>query len=52
MVGEVLHGTFDVGKNTLLPYLLARGVRTLDYVLVSHLDFDHVRWPFVCDAGN
>ena len=42
MVEEILHGSYDVGKNTLLPYLLARGVRSLDYVMVSHFDFDHV----------
>ena len=42
MVEEILHGSYDVGKNTLLPYLLARGIRSLDYVLISHFDFDHV----------
>lgn len=35
--------SFDVGKNTLLPYLLKKGVTKLDYILVSHFDSDHVR---------
>ena len=33
---------YDVGKNTLLPYLLDRGVKSLDYVIISHFDFDHI----------
>lgn len=32
---------FDVGKSTLLPYLLARKVKKLDYVIISHFDQDH-----------
>lgn len=35
--------TYDVGKNTLLPYLLARKVKKLDLLLISHFDEDHVR---------
>ena len=33
---------FDVGKNILLPYLLDRGIKKLDYIMVSHFDTDHV----------
>lgn len=33
----------NVGKNILLPYLLDRRIRKLDYVFVSHFDTDHVR---------
>lgn len=33
--------TFDVGESTLVPYLLNRGVDTLDYIIVSHFDADH-----------
>lgn len=33
---------YDIGKNTLIPYLLARGVKHLDYVVISHFDTDHV----------
>lgn len=35
--------SFDVGKNTLLPYLLKKGITKLDYILISHFDSDHVR---------
>lgn len=34
-------GSFDVGKNTLLPYLLDRGISKIDYLMVSHFDSDH-----------
>lgn len=33
---------FDVGKSTLLPYILDRGYTTLDFVIISHFDNDHV----------
>lgn len=32
---------FDVGKNTLFPYLLDRRITKLDYIFVSHFDADH-----------
>lgn len=35
--------TYDVGKNTLLPYLLDRKISQIDYLMVSHFDFDHCR---------
>ena len=31
----------DVAKNTLIPYLRSEGIDTLDYVFISHDDFDH-----------
>ena len=34
---------FDVGKNTLLPYLLDRRITKIDYIMISHFDSDHVR---------
>lgn len=37
---------YDVGKNTLLPYLLDRRVAKIDYIIVSHFDSDH------CDGLN
>ena len=40
--------TYDVGKNTLIPYLLDRKITKLDYVMVSHFDEDHVRRNFKC----
>ena len=32
---------FNVGKNTLFPYILDRGFNKLDYIIVSHFDSDH-----------
>lgn len=32
---------FDVGQSVVVPYLLDRGIKTLDYVLISHFDADH-----------
>ena len=37
---------FDIGKQILLPYLLRRGITSLDYVIVSHLDSDHCQGLF------
>ncbi len=37
---------YDVGKNTTLPYLLDRRITTLDYVIISHFDSDHVQGLF------
>jgi competence protein ComEC len=34
--------SFDVGEAVVLPYLLDRGVRRLDAVVVTHADFDHI----------
>ena len=33
---------YDIGKNVLIPFLLAKKIDTLDYVIVSHFDTDHV----------
>ena len=41
-------GTYDVGENILIPYLLDRGIKRLDYVIVSHTDFDHISRYFKC----
>lgn len=35
---------FNVGENTLLPYLLDRKINKLDYIIISHFDSDHVRF--------
>jgi len=34
-------GSFDVGRSTVFPYLLDRGITTLDYICISHFDSDH-----------
>lgn len=39
--GGKLEDDFDVGKNTLLPYLLDRGIKRINYMVVSHFDSDH-----------
>lgn len=36
-------GNFDVGKSTLVPYLLDRGIIALDYICISHFDSDHCK---------
>lgn len=32
---------FDVGRQTLIPYLLNKGITKLDYIVISHFDSDH-----------
>ncbi|MBR6033714.1 MAG: DNA internalization-related competence protein ComEC/Rec2 [Clostridia bacterium] len=32
---------YDVGKQVVVPYLLARGITKLDYILISHFHADH-----------
>lgn len=34
---------FDVGENTILPYLLDRKITKIDYLIVSHFDSDHAQ---------
>ena len=41
--GNELNTEFDIGEKTLLPYLLKKKIWQLDYVMISHMDFDHVR---------
>ena len=40
--GGSTSSTFDVGKDTLIPYLLDKGYTKIDYVFISHFDQDHV----------
>ena len=35
-------GKFDVGESILLPYLLDRRISSIDYMLISHTDSDHI----------
>lgn len=39
-------GSFDVGENILLPYLLDRRITKIDYIIISHFDSDHVEGLF------
>ena len=32
---------YDIGEKILVPYLLDRRIKTLDYVIISHFDEDH-----------
>ena len=34
--------TYDIGENTIIPYLLNRGIKSIDYIICSHFDTDHV----------
>ena len=34
-------GSFDVGEKTLIPYLLCKGIMSIDYMIFSHFDSDH-----------
>ena len=34
-------GSFDVGENTLLPYILDKGYNKIDLMIISHFDSDH-----------
>ncbi len=43
---------FDVGKKTLLPYILDRGYTNIDYVIISHFDQDHVRFYLIYIKRN
>lgn len=40
--GNTSNSDFNVGEKTLLPYLLNRKIKKIDYIFVSHFDSDHV----------
>ena len=40
--GGLGRSSLDIGESVLLPYLLDRGVRKLDAVIVTHADYDHI----------
>ena len=33
---------YNIGNNVLIPYLLSKKINTIDYIIVSHFDTDHV----------
>lgn len=40
--GGSVNSDFDVGKSTLVPYILDRGFVKIDTIIISHFDNDHV----------
>lgn len=38
---ETNTSTYDVGEDTLVPYLLDRKISKLDFIMISHFDADH-----------
>lgn len=40
--GDYSVGNKSVGERILLPYLLDRRIKKLDYIIISHFDIDHV----------
>lgn len=39
--GSELSNEFDIGEKVLLPYLLNRKIKKIDYMVISHFDSDH-----------
>ena len=39
--GSTASSSFDVGNKILLPYLLDRRIKKIDFIIVSHFDADH-----------
>ena len=40
--GGTINTSFDVGKKTLLPYILDRGYTKIDNIFITHTDYDHI----------
>ena len=41
-VGQGNTDKYDYGKNVVLPYLLDRKISKIDYMIISHVDSDHI----------
>lgn len=39
--GGIINSDFDVGERIIMPFLLNKKVLSLDYVIVTHFDYDH-----------
>ncbi|MCK9229791.1 MAG: DNA internalization-related competence protein ComEC/Rec2 [Syntrophales bacterium] len=49
--GGFFDSTFDVGKNVVAPYLHHRRIRTIDVVVLTHPDHDHIGGlPYILEA--
>lgn len=42
-IPRFLESDFDVGERIVIPFLRHRGIRTIDYMVATHADEDHVR---------
>ena len=40
--GGIMSETFDIGRAVLAPYLWDRGIYTIDYLVLTHPQLDHV----------
>ncbi len=40
--GEKFSNKFDIGRSVVLPYLRSQGIQSLDYLIISHGDSDHI----------
>ena len=40
------NSSYDIGERLLVPYLLDRGVNSIDYMIFSHFDSDHCKGLF------
>jgi competence protein ComEC len=40
--GGASYERFDMGRSVVAPYLWNRGIRTIDYVIATHPQLDHV----------
>ncbi len=40
--GAKLNANFDMGKAVIIPYLMRKGIKTIDLLTVSHGDNDHI----------
>lgn len=37
---------YDIGENVLIPYLLNKKIKKIDYIIITHFDSDHVKGIF------
>ena len=44
--GSMTPENYDIGEQILIPFLLAKKIKIIDYVLISHFDTDHVRTEY------
>ncbi len=46
MEEEANFQTLMCGKKVLVPYLIDKKTKSIDYLIISHFDTDHVRTDF------